>query len=774
MKINFAIQNLVSSIKISFLTFLGLALILNSAIAQNGGPTIPDETEEEMQREAKTPKSVEVFLERARKGHETNSGMASFYKLMQDEYIRDAYHEIQSENLSSPSDRIIKELYQSHPVFQSIVTKISEIQNAYLDDVITNFEISMEDAGADLTKLQKKLNEIVVKVLINGGFSDKAIKNRKIYIVNGPMNAYTVSGNKDKVIVVVNRELLENMTTQEIQAVIEHEIGHILSKHTLYGIANSVMLQWVFENMVSRIPGKGMIVGMSDGKGGSEVLFGDEIKVLRSQLTAPLHEHCNIAGCDRPFDWIAQHNPTSAAGIKKTFSDADFRINEMMVELNNQSARTMYVPAKIFLEKISEALKYSDGDPRLEAYFKGVLQNFDDAYVKKLNFMQFNLAVGPTMTTFTRMSEMTADMYAASNIVNVIVASAFAKLIGSQYNDSSQKRQRDEAIKNNNELRNKVLAAYYRKAEEFKKRVDPADQFRFNDSSHPQLALRIFNVLNIPKDPTIKFANPFMRLLLLQSSMQMNSILLSDTKKSETRKFIADGTLNTKEAKDRLSQLAIQKNLADQKSAVVTKEIERLILKQMGSHVQQPRIQNVLQFYLNLKTEVVENNLASISKLTNLQKNPKVPKDHPYVLALKNQLRTFANLEFVIDQALERYQALVGSQLRSKVAFPSERHSEAEREIELLEKNNLRSNLLSFYFQLFAKGKKTENLNELEQIKVLATMNKFGVIPEHRLPVEDVKSDPKSNSSQTEKSNPFGLPSSPNRATYRCEHAFSI
>jgi Zn-dependent protease with chaperone function len=58
------------------------------------------------------------------------------------------------------------------------------------------------------------------------------IEEPELYLTRGPANAMTVGHGKTAIIIY--SDLLEDLSEEEVQAVLAHECGHILARHTLY------------------------------------------------------------------------------------------------------------------------------------------------------------------------------------------------------------------------------------------------------------------------------------------------------------------------------------------------------------------------------------------------------------------------------------------------------------------------------------------------------------------------------------------------------------
>jgi hypothetical protein len=713
-----------------------------STVAQSSGPTIPDETEEEMR--AITPEESLRFMEWVKNNDNTRSGKITFYQLMQIPDVRERYHELQREYLSSETDLHIQNIYQENPVLRSMFEQIEKIHAQSLDHMIEIFDLQNDDAGINVTEQQKMINEIVVRVMIKLGFSEKAIKNRKIYIVEGEMNAATVSANNDKVIIIINKGLIEKFTPGEIEWVIGHEAGHVIEKHSAYRIANMMMFQWIFDHLASPEPGAGVIIGRKNPTTGeSQAFFERQMTIAKDN--APIEElirQSNQQYFNERFAGLSHKHQGLQQNMVSHFSEMNLQLIELAHSFNRVPFENMKQAIQTFIQGIAQGMAASDGNPEIAKYFETISENFEDIAFKKLNRTQLMIALEPTISTLIRMGERSADNIPASETRNIVGASGFGKMMGAE---SSPSDPQGKPLP----LPREVVMRYYNKAVSFLNRYPPEQRHLFNNGSHPLTALRIYSILNTPKNPTIIFANYVTRVLLLEREMSMDLARL----KLQIEKYdlMTDPSVKKPAVMSRLNQI---KNKMESNLNKVSTKVMKMLSYQVENSVEQPRLKNLVQLYMMTKDRLVFERKALVEELQKLQKKPAAVK--PMITEIQSALRELNVIERDLNEYLLRIQVLVKGKL-AELGKLKQKTASSEKQTLALQKIN----------EWLERGRAANQSEELLKIQREATQRADGVTPEQRIPIRELLPAPASTKkSSASKKSKVGATAG------RCEFAF--
>jgi Zn-dependent protease with chaperone function len=137
-------------------------------------------------------------------------------------------------------------------------------QNNILKDQLESIQVSAEDEFfllniADNIRLSRKQGASIYQLVENVAdvFS---IETPKVFLDNNSqLNAYAFGGSNPSI--VLTSALIEQFSDDMVSAVIGHEIGHIICKHTFYRLLAEYYNS--FASLVSLIPFLGSILGIS-------------------------------------------------------------------------------------------------------------------------------------------------------------------------------------------------------------------------------------------------------------------------------------------------------------------------------------------------------------------------------------------------------------------------------------------------------------------------------------------------------------------------------
>jgi Zn-dependent protease with chaperone function len=144
--------------------------------------------------------------------------------------------------------KLVENLQQNNVLkdqFQSI--QISAEDEFYLLNIADNIKLSHKQ-GASIYQLVEKVADVF------------SIETPKVFLDNDTQpNAYAFGGTNPTI--VLTSALIEQFSSDSIRAVIGHEIGHIICKHTFYRLLAEYYDS--FASIVSLIPFLGSILGLS-------------------------------------------------------------------------------------------------------------------------------------------------------------------------------------------------------------------------------------------------------------------------------------------------------------------------------------------------------------------------------------------------------------------------------------------------------------------------------------------------------------------------------
>jgi hypothetical protein len=178
---------------------------------------------------------------------------------------------------------------------------------------------------------------------------------------------------------------------------------------------------------------------------------------------------------------------------------------------------------KNYIALIINTLVAEKGSQESIQYFHELLNNtVGSANALTIDIQAFAAHAKEAMNAISRAQEKSCDRYATSNVPNEYVASTMAKL-GGQPLQPVASLAREE--------RSAIIELMKRQVKEFYANHGNEDISEFVGTTHPAISLRLVNILEIPSYPEILFANPFLRLLLMEDLLVEEVRKKSDLKK---------------------------------------------------------------------------------------------------------------------------------------------------------------------------------------------------------------------------------------------------
>ncbi len=488
-----------------------------------------------------------------------NGSRAVFSQLMNNPFLHQTFHEAQLSHLTDEVDRSIINFLTKTPELIEFYNLILNNQTKSLNFFTASANINMFKITDDNDKIQNKdaikirdsyenFDKIIKETARALGFSEEAILNRNVYIANGQgaLNAFTVSGSQDKIIVVVNTEILDKMTEMEVRAVLAHEMGHIRARHTVNQYALNILYKMLFEYLAGE-------------KTTSTKNFETLLDKLNPHMIADIHKK------------KIYMNPLETQ-MAQYESQLIMEAQKAILRLPQQEILNLFHK---FLSLNVEILKLKQAPLATINYFKTLQGRLQNATSPLLHPNEFKNHLEITLGLISPSQEITSDRFASSVSSNQNMASAIAKLLGVPF----KKEKRDFILE---KIVQQALDYYKLMPEEFKP--------YFESGSHPPPILRAFKILNLSKTPEIFFANPFIRILIIERELYKTQLIVD--------KIMKENGDQLNEMKDVLNK-EIEK--LNQNLVLVTKTISNLVLEvepKLLKSNRNPRFDNLIQYLL--------------------------------------------------------------------------------------------------------------------------------------------------------------------------------
>lgn len=530
--------------------------------------------------------------------YNSNSNI-TFNQLMENPYLRDTFLQMQRRLLLEPVDQQIHTFIENNQEIKRLLNMLTENFKAQLQSYVvslvnSNTPIPIKpltpNVKSPLTKKYIRIQKIVEDIARDFGYSEEAIKNRRLFVANGngQVNAFTISPIQSEIVVVVNLELWDKMNESELRAVLAHEFGHIRAGH----VANGILLRTLMNTTLR-------LVGPS-GVGNQLVMSNDS------------HNHFVRYMNDQNLN----------AGSSQGLSVRD-------IESYIYQNRETLIPK--FIDLSSKIFMMSPGYSNEARYFADLKEMVVHGSAVAINGEQLKKAFDVLNGVISRSQESSSDRFSSSQSHAENIAFSMLKLSGVP----------TEATKE--ELR-ALLKLTIEQTRKSNSSLSLEELRELNNSSHPVKGIRILTIMNFPKVPDMYFANPFMKLLLLENELtsgvqslekyiQSQKTALESLGRTSGNDKSPEGVSQVSEsgdqqkAQERIGQLeniiqGIQLELNKLRQTIVAKVISMDLpqAREKGmSLLRNPRFENLLQFVTFNKLEMIqsvekiENELGSLS-----------------------------------------------------------------------------------------------------------------------------------------------------------------
>lgn len=625
-----------------------------------------------------------------------NNSNITFNQIMEKPIMRETFLQLQRRILLEPVDALVHSFIESSPEVKHLSLMLAENFRTELNTYIINLELShtfipveplTQNSKSPLTKKYSRIQRILGDIARDFGYSAEAIKNRLFYIANGngQVNAFTVSPFQDAIVIVANEELIDKMSDLELRAVLGHEFGHIRAGHVVNGILLNVLM-----NMSLRY-------------------FNSQENMSESIMESGAHNH------------FVQY--LNKMRINK---GAELKISLREIEAYVYQNREVLVPK--FINLCKAILAISPGYSKEAQYFKDLYSLRENGSTVSIDIKKMQNLLQLVIGVISRSQESSSDRFASSQSHSENIATSMLKLAGVS----------TEA--NKEELR-AILESTVNRAKNIVSHLSPEDLRFFNESSHPEKSLRVLSIIKFPRVPDIYFANPFMKLLLVENEV-MNKVKILEayiqgqkirfeeinveTKKSET----SSGNDKSEELKiafnARIVQLEnITKELQLELDALRQSIIAKIISIDGTSEIKEmiktpkvptnPRFDNLLQFTSFNKLNIIQS-LEEVEKRLSFLSSDKGnlnPQEKERSLAELNNKKQLLidglnNFSFELLSLLENHYKLLHK--KKKNGFFKQRL----QKLEVIKSVILDSN--SFKGQVKANGALGVNAQQLSQL----------------------------------------------------------
>lgn len=521
-------------------------------------------------------------------------------ELMADPAVAKAYRQMQYDLLNTRPDSDLRDFFEGAQGIGTAFASLGELQEQLIADFLRHAEISMYRVNQNSPGKMGFLHEAFVQTALDLGFSKDAIGNSRIYITYGNVNAFTISGSDNAIVVVVQSELLEKLSLTEVNSVLAHELGHIRSKHTSVSIVARILLN---VGLTVLTKGEAALVGMR----------------MRSEDMVQELKNDPRLYCSYSHDHKHPHQHSLAEHVFG-LTRSDQLLNQIVTSVLSLPPQILMGATFQFFAGVRENATLLELPPETTNYLDQILtlvQN--DMSELRLNSDVFKIHAEVLLNALSRAKEKSADHYAGAILPNEIVASAFGKLMGANF--SPQDRER-------------LFADIQDQVRNFNESHSFAERAMAIGGSHPPLAIRVNDILSIEKYPNVAIAHPFLRFFMIRDHIW--------TMRKRAKTTIAAGE-NT------IASLAVNQELSEPQKTAVKAQLEELVLQSMqveeemtpalplveerifelitslGFAKRNPRVENMIQL-LSYQRELAFFEIQQLGKMIESETNEEIKK----------------------------------------------------------------------------------------------------------------------------------------------------
>lgn len=534
--------------------------------------------------------------------------------LMGNRILHDIYRNAQLEALTHPVDRALRKFFLADPT--SPLAQIYDVVSGSMKMSLRQFQLNAEAsmkrlrAGDPDERLSKddprrkinRLLDIVKDVARDLGFSREAIAKISVYMNQdgGNLNAFTVSGSQDNIIVVLNTALINSMDELELRAVLGHEMGHIRASHPVNGYLLDIMFTLVYRTFTT-----GSIAAAASNE--------TDLHIFSKKCVPQKSENGDVAkvvGGSKTFLPVFPSNNIDESKLNGINSLTDLTTNIVNVMLNIPEVQRRNLLLN-FMNFANDTLREMNVASDTIEYFKELTEKLHKGSVIQVSSEQMKAHLQVLDQAISRAQEISADHFGSSISKNFYLATSMAKLLGILFNKEGRMREIQEILL---------------QAEELRAEATPEEWANLMRGSHPAAILRTHMIMNFSTTPDIFFANPMMALLILQQGLeQERKGILSYLRSQSTQEMGAVPAGKQEALRQRLKDTAA--SLAKSQEEVEAKIVRHLMVVEgtrkdiQGNAVgskRNPRFENTMQLILFQKEALVEKKKTLVEIRTGL------------------------------------------------------------------------------------------------------------------------------------------------------------
>jgi Zn-dependent protease with chaperone function len=200
------------------------------------------------------------------------------------------YEHISSRSYEHPADRAATSALHSVPMLDAVVKKLSDLgHERRLGQVVMGNAIRIN--ADQLPEVWSRYQHCVSVLDLD--------RTPPLFVCNEPVaNAMTIGSHKP--MVVVNSSLIASYTPDEVQTVLAHEVGHVLSEHYHYTTA-LLLLKQVLDGALPRslllgLPVRAMYLALLEWSRAAELSADRAAAIVRADPLAPCRVLMRLAG----------------------------------------------------------------------------------------------------------------------------------------------------------------------------------------------------------------------------------------------------------------------------------------------------------------------------------------------------------------------------------------------------------------------------------------------------------------------------------------------
>lgn len=332
----------------------------------------------------------------------------------------------------------------------------------------------------------KRLYRDIINLALRMGFTAKAVQNMRILIITGNENAFTTSGDKNRIDVFLTADLYDQFSNQELLAIVGHEFGHVLSGHTNYTAIHNILWESISVLYLSF-----RSVHVPTNKG--------DYKFLNSDLEIP-----------------------SIAYFYSKYGDRGQMIHEGVTHFleNDKCLDQLLLYLNIFIRNFDELHLTEEFRMTLTLVQNKFLSLKQGKSVDLGNQSVFERLKETALQSVSQSNEKTADTISAAFFQNASLGRALLRLHGepglekNPYNPPS--------VPLFNQIMKSEMERRYRNAVQRLSELTETEILEHYGEDHPNVSERLIHIYETQKYPSIILANPFMQLLFMVSETTRN------------------------------------------------------------------------------------------------------------------------------------------------------------------------------------------------------------------------------------------------------------